>query len=397
MRVTRRFVAYILVLLLSLTPAMLTNSAAAYLPSLMIFFCGILSLVQLIYTNAKVSVSVSAGERSAIRGEIREFTLSLQNSGILAVPRLQALFVSIKSDGTDRQELPVLVTLSPKEKRNFSFDITFSHIGSVEVMIQTASVYDLLGIFRFVKQVGGGFTVDVLPRQYRFDKLPVSTYLQSESSKAITSSPLSGMDYVGVREYEFGDPIKTIQWKLSAHSGHLMTKQTESYTNTGITVVMNFNVPEYDAETRLNLLDAIAESAAAIIQYAAANGMDFDMLRYSASGEKQRRNQATIRDFTDISFAKPGTRDVSTLLSQDCASVYGQTNVALCTAELTDDIISALLLLKRNRKNPMLFYLLPEKISGNVRKTLLLPLKKLQAAAMPFVVAENTEEIVSKL
>ncbi|MCC8123609.1 MAG: DUF58 domain-containing protein [Oscillospiraceae bacterium] len=399
LRPTGKLIVFIVVLVLCLLPATLVNGLAGYFPFLLLLLSGVLAFLQLLLIKNGLTIETVTGQERCVRGDEVQFTIVIRNRSILPVPRLRALFYLAGLDGEDSQTLPLEVTLSPRETREFGFGAAFTHIGVYRAGVREMTVYDLFGLFRARRTEEEQFQVEIQPRVYTLARLPVSSNLAAESSRAITAVQVSGMDYIGVREYAYGDPLKAIQWKISAHTGTIMVKQTESHTNTGMTVVLDCRAPAGEEETRLSLFDGIVESAVAAGQYAARNGMDYDLMFYTRDGEKRRIAPSSFRALghstAQIRLLPEDEKGVSVarLLREDCGSVHGQTNVVLCTARLDEEIISALLFLKQNRKNPIVYYLIPEHVYDRDRQELLKPLKRLQQAQISCVVAASAEAL----
>ena len=289
--------------------------------------------------------------------------------------------------------------MSPRERRSFSLTASFSHIGVYQAGLRRLVLTDLFGIVRAVSQTEARCELDIQPQLLLMERLPVSDRQTAENERANIAAPLSGMDYTGVRGYAYGDPIKTIQWKLSAHAGSLMTKEMESYTNAGLVIVMDFAVPDYDRETRLCLLDGVAETAAAAGDWAARGGLDYLLLLPDEEGRMMRCTPSSFRDLRPwlpyMRLRRPEKAgENARALREECGRGHGQNNILLCTADLTEDTVAALRALKYARKNPVLYLLLPENLDEAGRKRLLARASRLQYDGIPFRTGKNAQEMM---
>ncbi|MCD7922989.1 MAG: DUF58 domain-containing protein [Clostridiales bacterium] len=396
---TKQLIGYIVVLVLCVTPAVMVNTAAGYLPVLLLLFFGILSCGQLILVRNKLEIDVSDVSGSRFRGDASAFVIRLTNRSILPISNIRGIFYIRGTRGEDQHIYPIHLTMSPKEERSFEVEADFAHIGVFEAGLEEVIVFDLLGILKAVCPVGSASRVEILPHEYYMESLPVSDQTQYESNRSITSSALSGYDYAGVREYAFGDPMKMIQWKLSAHTNTLMTKQMETYSNVGLTTVLDFRVPLYqDEEMRLSMLDGVVETGVAVGAYARRHGLDYDLVFYGEHG-KRREFPFASEDFAPFLDEMHMRGDVKAtgfnrILREDCAQVHAQTNVVLCTAWLDESIASALLYLKQCGKNPILIFLMPDLIHDREKEKLLRPLHSLQRSNIHVIVASSAEGVV---
>jgi hypothetical protein len=226
--------------------------------------------------------------------------------------------VLLGSAGLGEQVTDLRLTLSPRETRSFGFSASFPHIGNYRAGIRRIELLDALGIFRAVRDQEKSFGVEVLPRMAQIASLPVTANVQAESTHMSVQSPLNGSDYTGVREYAFGDPMKSIHWKLSAHAGGLMTKQMESYSNTGMSVILDLQIPASDASARL--------------------------------------------------------------LRENCQGVYSQANLVVCTCLLTQELADLLVRLKQGGRTPILFLILSQTLDESTRQDRMAQLRRLAGA-----------------
>lgn len=396
---TKSLIVYIIVLVLSLAPAVMVNGPAGYLPVLLLLFYGILSSLQLVLVRNRLDIDVSDVSGSRFRGSASAFVIRLANRSILPISNIRGVFYIRGTLGEDEHTYPIYLTMSPKEERSFEIETDFAHIGVFEAGLEEVIVFDLLGILKAVCPIGSASHVEILPIQYYLDSMPVSDRTQYESNRSVTSSALNGYDYSGVREYAFGDPMKMIQWKLSAHTSTLVTKQMETYSNVGLTTVLDFRVPPYqDEEMRLSMLDGVVEAGAAVGAYARRQGLDYDMMFFGERG-KRREFPFCSEDFApflDEIHIKDGEQSTGfvRILREDCAQVHAQTNVVLCTAWLDDAVVSAMIYLKQCGKNPLLIVLIPDLIHEDEKEQMLRPLRTLQHSDIHVVVASSAKGVV---
>ncbi len=401
-RATPKLIGYLAIWALSLLPAFLSGGLAGWLPFCTLGLCGLLSLLQLLWLRGRLEHAVSAKEGALMRGGALELELQVRDRSIVPAVRVRAEFFVSGEQGTDGHVYPLDLSLAPGETRSVRFQVDFPHIGIYRAGLRQVVVWDLLGTFKAVGRRGEEQRLEVQPRVPKLDRLPVSTLQIVENQRAAAPSPLSGMDYTGVREYAYGDPIKTIQWKLSAHAGALMTKLMESYTNTGVSIVLDLQVPDYGEQVRLDLLDGLVETAAAVGDYAAREGMDYELLYVSPEGEERRCTPASFRDLRlylpEFCLRPCGQADgTARLLEAGGSGPHSQSNVVLCAARLDQELIEVLLRLRRGRKNVCVCYFLPDSVYDIRRQELLAPLRQLEGAGVACVTANSAEGMVARI
>ena len=398
LKITWKFWVYLFVLILSAAPAVLVNTLLGYGPVILVLFCGVLSFVWLCLLRGKLEFDVNTDVRSCVRGENSQFQVFVKNGGRLPAIGVNAVFFTGDPDGLDEQVTALRLTLEPKEERSFGFTISFPHIGNYRAGIRRMELSDILGIFRAVRDEEKSYSIEVLPQVTQISSLPVTASVQTESTRMSVQSLLNGSDYTGVREYAFGDPIKTIHWKLSAHAGGLMTKQMESYSNTGMSVVLNFQIPASDGAARLDEFDAVIEAGVAAGNYAAEQGMDYDLLFYRSNGDVVRSVPTSFRSLhglvEEMHMTEPSPeQDIVRLLRENCQGVYSQANIVVCSCLLTRELAEMLVRLKQGGRTPILFLILSPELGEKERQDRMAQLRRLAYANIACRVLASAKEL----
>ena len=409
-RLLRVLIFYILVLMCSALPAVYMNSVYGYLPILLVFLAIILSFLYGLLLKRYISYVEMCSLAICERGNDIEFIVEVKNPSILVFPRVEVmLYVSDLFGNTDDVRITNL-TLGSHEQRELTFTVRLDHIGTYSGGLQQINIYDILGIFKFTIKNDNRYEVQVTPRIYDLFRLKISENAMSESRYSLTASTTDGIDYCGVREYVLGDPIKLMHWKLSAHSGTYMIKQMESHGTSGISVILNFISLEYPTEILMSIFDCLVETGLSVCSYAKKNGMDYEILYYDRSEQKRRYNPTDLYEYRDfvawlpVITSVPGNSDVGVrgnsdagrLLREKANSLYAQSNIAYCTAVLTEEAIQVLLQIKNSKRNPILFFVVPKQVYGQQRIELLRPLKRFEAAGIPYYVISSAEELIKE-
>ena len=110
----------------------------------------------------------------------------------------------------------------------------------------------------------------VLPRVFPLGNLsfvePIVT-----NTRAVHDAPRRGQgpDYLGVREYRAGDPMRHVHWALTARHGRLMVREFEEERTRRLAIVVDTERDEGDAWTPL---DRCCSVAASVLDAATAHG-----------------------------------------------------------------------------------------------------------------------------
>ena len=145
--------------------------------------------------------------------------LKLSVSGIASYFSFCKINVSITDNmgGTTKT-----VTICTHDNGVSKIPIDTSHCGAYTYKITKLVIYDLLGFFHFHLGVRSNNEIlvkpvpaipDIMPNMYGF------------KAKNLRKSNNSSSDLYDIREYEKGDPIKSIHWKISAKKDKLFVKE----------------------------------------------------------------------------------------------------------------------------------------------------------------------------
>ena len=380
-------------------PAIFLNTIYGYLPGIVVVV-GILSSFGYLQLLKKTLTYEELSDLSNCqRGTEVEFTVKIENKFLLIYPKLELQFYISDLFGADDTVTESVITLAPREKRQFDFTVRFDHIGTYSAGLKRIKIYDLLGLFSHEVKNSKEYQVNVAPKIFDIAALRISNTTLTESQKMVIPTVIDGSDYAGVREYVWGDPIKTIHWKLSARTETYMTKQFESYGVTGVSIILDFLSPEYESETMMSIFDSVVETGLSIAEYAQENGMEYEILYTDRRGEKKKANTQRhidyvqlIRDMPKIS-AQGGDVTGIDLLREECNNLYSQGNIAFCTANITDEMVNVLTQIHNQRKNPILFAMIPEYMKDEEKEDRLKPLRVLDQANISYYILSSAKEL----
>lgn len=399
-RKIRLVITCIILLALAALPAVFLNSVFGYLPVIMVALLLVLSKLYVHWLTKALVFEENSDFTDCKRGTNSAFSIRIRNRSPLVYPKLEVYFYISDLFGGEDDETSSIITLAPFEDRVFSFDVHFEHIGTYEAGLNKVVVQDLFGFFQKTMECDSRYQVQVAPKVYDLAKLHISNRAFSESRNMLKPTAIDGADYTGVREYVIGDPIKNIHWKLSARTTNYMTRQFESYGNTGVSIIMDFQCPSYDRDSMMYVFDGVVETALSAEYYAKRNGMEAELLYLNKRGHRSRhitRKGANhfdlIADLPKISAEETMNRALN-ILREEGNSTYSKSNLAFITGQVTPALSRTLMDIKARRKNPVLFVILPKRLEGEERQRYLKPLRGLDYAGIPYYVVTDAGELM---
>lgn len=385
-RCTGLGILWILALAAALFPAKYINTEFGYLAFFFLLFLLILSLCILFILKKKIVIDTQFGNSiQCIRGDPVDLNLKIKNQSIFFCSHAKADFFISDLFGNVDASMESDFTIAPKTDSKFDFDMDMKHIGVYQVGLKTLKIYDMFGLFRINVPIKGEFEVYVKPRIYSMDDLQVEEEVFLDSNKDTRNTVPNGIDYVGVREYTPGDSMKQIHWKLSAHSVNYMTKLSESSRQSDFAVVLDFSAYQADREELMDLYDTLIETAFSLIEELSHREVTYSLIYSDRQQEMRRsvpkgreRDMEYIRRFDVITpDTEPGYPDGAQLLSQEARMPNRSTNLILCTSRITTELIQQLISIKRQKRSPELYFIIPDRLTQRERENLMAPLRAL--------------------
>jgi uncharacterized protein (DUF58 family) len=138
-------------------------------------------------------------------------------------------WLTARKGGFSARESRETLSIAPGENRRVSMELTPARRGVIPMGDVRALLPDPLGFFQKCSRTKSTpARLVVLPKRYRLPSLsmPGSAAFRiggEETSNAIGSAG----EFVGLREYRPGDPLRQIHWKSWAHTGRPMVKELE--------------------------------------------------------------------------------------------------------------------------------------------------------------------------
>lgn len=254
---------YFFLLVLSAVEAYLMNNRFGYLP--------VLFLVLLIPVDAACTLcagrNLSGGAplpalHEYAHGETMSFSCAFSNSGFFVVCRIQVNLCVSGPEGFVPVKKKACLSIAPRSRGTLKFSFTPGHIGSYKAKVKKAVVYGPLGLFGVRLHIEPAAEGAAVPSMmYGKNKRYLSGADRTECGYAKSSVKEEENSYNGVREYMPGDPMKSIHWKLSAHSLKIMTRLCEGTAENRSTVAVDLRRIPAAAEKALCLHDALCEMA----------------------------------------------------------------------------------------------------------------------------------------
>lgn len=371
-----------------------------WLPLLVVVAAVVLARAYLAVLRRGLSFEELGGAGSCVRGDDVSFSVRFSNSTPLLFFRIEAYFYISDLFGNKASETMTTLALSPFETYDLEFKARFNHVGAYSAGLDRIVICDFLRLFTATVGNSARRYVQVAPRIQPLDDIDFSDDSVVENARALKAVLADSLDYAYVREYVRGDPIKNIHWKISARTESYMTRLFEVYTNPGVAIVMGFYAEGLPAKEVMELFDAVVECAFSVGAFAQEQGMDAEVLYENAHGEQVMRTSWRPDEMAEIVGELPRMGDDPALragaidvITGQATAQYGQNNVVICTADLSDELVGAVVESKAHRRTPLVIAAVPRSLVDKEREDYAASLLRLDAADIGYVVLSGAEEL----
>lgn len=397
-----RVVLIVIGIALLVVPVLLLAHPVSYIPLIVALLTLVISGVYLHIVARSVSVTLSGSSLSCERGSEAGFAIQLSNRSFLPVPRVELSFFMTNLFGDVGDERTMAFALSPFQTTEAYFDATFEHLGKYQAGIRQVKTYDLLGLFSHTRVDGTLNDVLVRPAKVTLSGVAATQVMPDESQHMLKPIASDNEDYSSVREYQHGDPLKTVHWNLSSRmpSGKMFTRLYEEYVNPSLVIVLDSFCPDYDDETRMSLFDGIIECAAALCVQAQMNGVEAEVRFLGNDMEKEAAHLANEDDVISFigrvhrviaeSESDGGTSEVEDMLRGAGLQTHGFGNVAFITSRADDACLQVLTSIRMRRRNAMAFVAIPRDLEGRERDDFWAPFLGLESVGINCYSVEST-------
>ena len=155
-------------------------------------------------------------------------------------PRIK-IKLNVKNDFCRKSEnLKIIYSGTLKKPFDTKCNSFSKHCGCVNITSKYAKIYDMTGIFFIPIKLDCTISCDVMPKTKKPSVLPVSSKISILGYK-----PKNGgfSDYYELRQYQSGDSLKNIHWKLSSKYDDLIVREpsTPIYRQFYVRLLFNQN------------------------------------------------------------------------------------------------------------------------------------------------------------
>ena len=380
---TLRNAVYILIFALSVAAAFALDNPYGRMPLYILISLVLLSFCYALYVYNAFRFFENKSERTCTRGTVFHYRLHLANDARILFTHIRVVVF------TGGEEIAKDFSLMPEKSEDYETDFLFRHIGIYDVGFLTAKIYDFLDIFS-IRYQNYRYPVVVEPRIEKLEHLLAAKADDDPRMNTAFSrlkAESSGV-YDGVREYIPGDSQRMIHWKLSDHTGKYMSRINRNTDSFMVSIYVDLYPTGLEREQALCVFDGLIETALAVANYGLERKCGAEFV-YSSAGRiivSDVADSAALRVLARKFALNSSSADfrVEELFHNNRQLRQSYDNVAVCTSNLSYDLVYYIAEMKNMGKNPMLFYIVPQ-VQGFADKGVMLEYLANRGIAVNFV------------
>jgi uncharacterized protein (DUF58 family) len=184
----------------------------------------------------------------ALLGDDVEVVLEIENLGWLPIPWVlinDRLPVSLTVPPFFR----TLLALKPKERRRFTYHLHCRARGWYEIGPLTVALGDVLGVNQRQREELSSQHLTVYPKILPLDEVGFPSRSPFGNLRARQRLYEDPSRVVGIRDYQIGDSLRSINWKASASAGTLQVRRLEPAMTLQTIIFLDVLLREFDRGT----------------------------------------------------------------------------------------------------------------------------------------------------
>ena len=244
-----------------LAAALATGNPLLYLLAILSLLTIAFCLAGVLWASSTMQITAETDRDTVYRGDDVSLLLRVRHRGWIPIAPAALELCTLTS------EKPRIIRLKnlPGRIQTLRMPLHAAHVGVYKSGIRSCTVGDLLGLFsRKIVPEDTEYTLTVLPLTFETKPLKMAPGDPGSEIMARATEDLNAPS--DVRNYQPGDAMKKIHWKLSLRKGELMVRKYDEPVLQEALILMDCSRPpglgHPDAEA--DLRDALLETAASV-------------------------------------------------------------------------------------------------------------------------------------
>ena len=244
-----------------LAAALATGNRLLFLLAILTLLTVTLCLAGVLWASATMRISAETDREAVYRGDDVTLLLRVRHRGWIPIAPVLLELSTLTADKPRQIRLKNL----PGRTQTLRMPLHAAHVGVFTSGIRSCTVEDLMGIFRReIVPAGTEYSLTVLP--LTFEPAPLKMAPGDPGSEIMARATEDLNAPSDVRNYQPGDTMKKIHWKLSLRKGELMVRKFDEPVLQEALILMDCSRPPVlgHPEAEADLRDALLETGASL-------------------------------------------------------------------------------------------------------------------------------------
>ncbi len=206
------------------------------------------------------------------KGEKITYTIKLFNPTVLLFVPYSLHYISsdrLFLEAKDDEDKSIIIY--PRGRVTFKKELTCQYRGNYSIGVDRIIMKDFFGFFKLTYHELEQHKILVFPK-LRELKSNLLKNVINESSESVVSNDTQNMSvFADIRDYQPGDPLNRIHWKLTAKSGKFISKDYSGQMTNKTKVFLDTYSLKLDEENAIVFEDFLVEGCVALIHFLLEN------------------------------------------------------------------------------------------------------------------------------
>lgn len=237
---SKKIYKYLLILLLTFFFTYIFELKELYILLYILFFIPLIDIISLKIFLSKIEGDIIINDSNYTMQDLINFQLCITNKSFFQINNVS---INILFEGCINNDKTCINDISIERKNNFFLEQSFKaiHIGNVIIKFESISIKGLFGLFKSNLIINKDKIINIEPRVV--DIIGYNKLLYNSNYKegyGFNNKELAGELDTEYKNYEIGEPVNKINWKISSKKQKLlMRKNIQNYKKDKIVLVLD--------------------------------------------------------------------------------------------------------------------------------------------------------------
>ncbi len=243
----------------------------------------IISAVMTIIASKSITAELLCSEQYLKKNTALEYTIKIKKNNFIPAPFV-SLVISASPHFKNDEENILRLSVPFRKEISVKGSLNSYISGSGYISIDNAYISDYLNIFSFrLKNISDVKSIDIVPEIHElssagtmFRAVADSMLIDDNEEETVSADFNASSSFPGYehRDYQPGDSLKRINWKLSSKRNTLMVRLDESMPSVKPSVILNLSQCRGYTEENILMREHLTEACLSFVHFCTSHGVE---------------------------------------------------------------------------------------------------------------------------